>query len=406
MQVKTGREKMPSLPEISSSPGTKTPTLVARLMGLDLLPDSTSSSPRPSSTLDVPSLIHHSRTPHHRSSAGRKSCSDIVESSRGTRSLPETPRMSLGRRSDVDHHHRSSLHINRENNTSRTVVEDFDFSRFREELKCSLAEDGTSRSPSHYARQIVKQVKESISRRVGMKDITNTIRSRPEQGSTSKDQIPKPKKPSRNSRMMEDSSLPCPPRLSFPADTYTIHRPHSPKVQAEWSNHSGDANSKLRTKPQCSSNAGQDSSCPKLGPGDERVRRPARLAATEFMRNKQLEEPFVHPASKTTRTTHMNNIDTDGDKKRETTACGIRKRVVAPAAAVAAAAVLPVKRDPSPPATKIPHKQVHVYMCLCVSYSMSKRFSISRMFTLMLPMAGARHSYIETQLPAIHLHEP
>lgn len=363
IQIKTGREKrsnVASLPDICSSPGTKTPTLVARLMGLDLLPDGTSSSPRPSSTLDIAPLIrpsiHASRTPHHRSSSGRKSCSDAVEySGRGTRSLPETTRMSLGRRSDVDHHNRWSLQVNKENNTSRTVGEDFDFSRFRKELKCSLSEDGTGRSPSHYARQIVKQVKEKVSRRVGIKDITNTVRSRSEQGSTNKDQTYKPRKPPRNSRsVIEDASPSCTPRLKFQADTSKIRSPHCPEAPSGWSNHSGEV---IWKKPDhCSSNSAQISSSLKLGSVD---RRAVRLAATEFTRNKQ-EEQFVRPASKTTRTNHMNN-DTVGDRRCETTAFGIKKRGVAPTTAIAAAsaAVLPVKKDPSPPATKIPHKQVY-----------------------------------------------
>lgn len=363
IHIKTGREKrsdVAPLPDISSSPGTKTPTLVARLMGLDLLPDSTSYSPRPSSSLDIAPLIrqsiHASRTLHHRSSSGRKSCSDAVDSRRGTRSLPETPRMSLGRRSDVDRHNRWSLQVNKENNTSRNAGEDLDFSRFRKELKCSLSEDGTGRSPSHYARQILKQAKESVSRRVGIKDITNTVRSRSEQGSTNKDQTSKPRKPPRNSRsVIEDASPSCTPRLRFQADTSNIRSPHYPEAPSGWSNHSGEVIWKM--KPQhCSSNSAQISSSLKLGSVDGRA---ARLAATEFTRNKQ-EEPFVRTASKTTRTNHMNN-DIVRDKKCETTGFGIKKRGGVPTNAVAAAsaAVLPVKKDPSPPATKIPHKQVY-----------------------------------------------
>ncbi|EPS60695.1 hypothetical protein M569_14107 [Genlisea aurea] len=71
------------------SPGAKTPNLVARLMGLDLLPGS--DSPLTSSK-----------------SAGKFSGKTCFEDDIGVRSLPETPR----RRSDVDcHHHRLSLQI-------------------------------------------------------------------------------------------------------------------------------------------------------------------------------------------------------------------------------------------------------------------------------------------------------
>ncbi|OWM79495.1 hypothetical protein CDL15_Pgr022907 [Punica granatum] len=361
IQIKTSRDKRsnPALsPEIISSPGTRTPTLVARLMGLDLLPDSASSSHRPSSTLDTaPSIrrqsFHTSRTPHHRSSSGRKSCSDVDYSSYGTRSLPETPRMSLARRSDVDHHHRLSLQINKENTGGAS--EEFNFSRFRRELKCS-SENGTARSPSHYARQIVKQVKERVSRRVGMIDITNMIRSRPEQGIT-KDHVSKPKKPPGNSRiiMVEDSSPSCSPRLRVP-DTNKTRRPHCLEVQLESIQPTGDA---VRMKPQCYNNTARKLSCWKSDSGNEWVTRPTKLAATEYVRKKQ-EEPFVR-ASKTT-TTRSNHRKSDNNivvkKKGKTTSFAVRK-LVGTSNTAAAAAVLPVKKDPSPPATKIiPQKQV------------------------------------------------
>ncbi|KAF8047800.1 hypothetical protein N665_2827s0008 [Sinapis alba] len=120
----------------SYSPSVKTPTLVARLMGLDLVPDDYIPSPTPSSS----SSSHTNKHRHH--SYQRNSIDG------GTRSLPETPRISLGRRSvDVNsyQHQRSSLHRDKEN-----------------------------QSPRGYARQIVMQLKENVSRRRRMgTDITN-----------------------------------------------------------------------------------------------------------------------------------------------------------------------------------------------------------------------------------------
>ncbi|RID43844.1 hypothetical protein BRARA_I00680 [Brassica rapa] len=120
----------------SYSPSVKTPTLVARLMGLDLVPDNYTSSPTPSS-----SSSHINKHRHY--SLQRNSVDG------GTRSLPETPRISLGRRSvDVNsyQHQRSSLHV----------------------------EDKENRSPRDYARKIVMQLKENVSRRRRMgTDITN-----------------------------------------------------------------------------------------------------------------------------------------------------------------------------------------------------------------------------------------
>lgn len=366
IQIKTSRDRQSSIassPEIGSSPGTKTPTLVVRLMGLDLLPDSTSSSsPSPSLTLDIGP---RSQDPHHQWIAGRKSCSDIDSSDR-KRSLPETPRMSLARRSDVDHCHRPSLQTTKEN-TSRTVGEDFDFSLLlKNQLKCS-SEDGNTRSPRHYARQIVNQVKERMSRRVGMIDVTNVIRSRSEQGNTN-DQISKRKKPPSISQVTEVSSPMCSPGLRYQV-TNNIQNIRSPEVQAGLTEYSGDA---MRTMPQCCSRAGYKLSCMKLGSvGDGRVRRPpqTRLAATEFPRSKP-GELFVR-VSQSSRTNQKN--DTLVSKKCKTSACGIGKREGAPTAAAAAAA-LPVKKDPSPPATKIPHKQVSTHAHALLLFVMATRY--------------------------------
>ncbi|XP_021730178.1 uncharacterized protein LOC110697139 isoform X2 [Chenopodium quinoa] len=174
--------------ESSCSPASaRTPTLVARLMGLDILPESNTTTPRSS----------HSQTfsPHIRSSTPpistqtRKSCSacsipgtrtSYIDNGPGPRSSPETPRslQSTRRRSmDVVDHHRLSLQINKENNIQREM----ELSRPSCSAITTKRRDGknydaeeVAKSPSYYARQIMKQVKETVSRRVGV-DITNTI---------------------------------------------------------------------------------------------------------------------------------------------------------------------------------------------------------------------------------------
>ncbi|OMO85963.1 hypothetical protein CCACVL1_09900 [Corchorus capsularis] len=185
IQIKTRGSKVDTSSEISNSPGTKTPTLVARLMGLDLLPESRSPSFSSSSASKSQQLKHHlhmqyspkpnffqgkTTTPHRHSIDG-----DQIRP--GTRSSPETPRISSGRRSDVDYHHRFSLQINKEN--MNAAGEDLVMSRLSSLKRKELIkhEDENNRSPGHYARQIMKQVKESVSRKVGM-DITNTVRNR------------------------------------------------------------------------------------------------------------------------------------------------------------------------------------------------------------------------------------
>ncbi|ESQ31711.1 hypothetical protein EUTSA_v10003732mg [Eutrema salsugineum] len=171
----------------SYSPSVKTPTLVARLMGLDLVPDNYRSSPTPSSSssslTDLKTPTRSSHTNKHRHYSLQRNSIDG-----GTRSLPETPRISLGRRSvDVNcyEHQRSSLHL-RDNNINMSSeresgVHNVRFTRVKE---MKIHEDKENRSPRGYARQIVMQLKENVSRRRRMgTDITNTTRSNKEQQS-------------------------------------------------------------------------------------------------------------------------------------------------------------------------------------------------------------------------------
>ncbi|KAL3521481.1 hypothetical protein ACH5RR_019630 [Cinchona calisaya] len=180
--------------------GTKTPTLVARLMGIDQLPESTGSPSLHSSTLNsltnthmhpqgqsqrreqnsqliISRQYHHH---HHGRSCGSNQYyhrsildNDITMGGSGTLSLPETPRISSARRSDVEH--RLSLQINKENLSGD---QEFEFSAYTAKklarrISESRREDDNCRRGSDYARQIVKQVKESVSGRKVGRDITN-----------------------------------------------------------------------------------------------------------------------------------------------------------------------------------------------------------------------------------------
>ncbi|KAG8381408.1 hypothetical protein BUALT_Bualt06G0119000 [Buddleja alternifolia] len=148
----------------SNSPGIKTPNLVARLMGLDLLPETTS----PSLTSSKSQLKSHFHQKNQRNFRGNTFFDDDI--SVGARSLPETPRISSSsRKSDVEYHHRLSLQVNKDEEIGFRKGRRF---RHDNENNRSIG----SSSPGHYARQIVKQVKESVSRRVGLSDITNRNR--------------------------------------------------------------------------------------------------------------------------------------------------------------------------------------------------------------------------------------
>ena len=175
-------------------------------MGLDLLPESTSpslsSSTHSASNPFFKSNLHpqiqslkqalHSQKLFHGRATGSRNFLD--NDSIVTRSLPETPRISSARRSDVDHH-RFSLQLNRENSAVSQEFECSNYSaRKSTRRRDSRLEDHENRRPGHYARQIGKQVKENVSSKFGL-DLTNTIKNR-EQGREDHVVLLKSKKPS------------------------------------------------------------------------------------------------------------------------------------------------------------------------------------------------------------------
>lgn len=293
--------------EFSSSPGIKTPNLVARLMGLDLLPES--SSPSSSSLHSCSNPQSKSRLHPHiqnlkediRSRKSRsKNCSEGDFS--GTRSLPETPRISSARRSDVDHH-RYSLQINKENNN-----EEIEFSSYlTAKMSRRIVQEDENRSPGHYARKIVKQVKENISRRIGT-DITNTVKNREQRRDQQLVVLLKSKKLS--NRVNGDES--CSPRLRYsdnrenkpmPSSAGKIQNqnPHSPKLSlsplsstSSVDNYKYSQCGKASPKLQKSST---DEKCKKVANEryGSRLKKPPQTS--DLIRNKQ-DEPFVRSPPK------------------------------------------------------------------------------------------------------------
>ncbi|XAR71760.1 hypothetical protein NMG60_11018169 [Bertholletia excelsa] len=195
--------------ESGESPAANTPSLVARLMGLDPLPGASSPASAVSSGPNKSNL----------NPLKRRDRILLDRDVSGCRSLPETPRISLARRSESDvDRHRFSLQINKEN-----VYGDLEFSRssintsFTKYRRREGRYEDEIRSPGHYARQIVKQVKESVSRKVGL-DVTNIIRNRDNNENRDDDIVLlKSKRSSRGlSRNTDDESIPsCSPRLRF-----------------------------------------------------------------------------------------------------------------------------------------------------------------------------------------------
>ncbi|KAK6926310.1 DUF3741-associated sequence motif [Dillenia turbinata] len=296
-------------PDCSYSPGTKTPNLVARLMGLDLLPENFSPSTS-TSDLGTPRLRTHSSNKAElqsrlcRRSRGRLCVynDDMI----GTRSLPETPRISLSRKSDVDP--RLSLQINKDN---IGVGEEFELSTLRmltkKEFKCS----DENRSPGNYARHIVKQVKENVRRRVVGMDITNTIKSK-ERETRNDDQLLVSQKLKRTKMGGDQTTHSCSPRLKFMSSTWSNDNKKeqsslSPKqplptpalpVVIEKQEKLGK-NSLKYSKPQPEKKQQRSMQGCEKGKSERFAAKPRKgipQKTSDSIRNKQ-EEPFVRPPS-------------------------------------------------------------------------------------------------------------
>ncbi|KZV25883.1 hypothetical protein F511_20130 [Dorcoceras hygrometricum] len=334
----------------SYSPGTKTPNLVARLMGLDLLPECTSpSNPKLKPKSHFLKNISKTETTLVRSRSNRTFFDD--DSSMGTaRSLPETPRISSSRRSDSEIH-RLSLQFNKEN-----ACEEFDRGRSRRGSRFKMQNENAS-SPGHYARQIVKQVKENVSRRVGA-DITNRNGSEP----TRRDEnlvLLKPYKrnPAMVSRFGDDYTPSCSPKLRFlentknkPLAEANAKSPRNSK-SSDYSPPQGISNSnswrpkvqifqeqqpKKDYKKMASSGKCKSSSLKKFLPPQ---------GSDHGIKNKR-EESFVRSPAK--------NKASLTDKKCKKTPFS------SDVFYISAPVLIPVKKDPSPPVTKLPQNQSQV----------------------------------------------
>lgn len=337
IQIKTRRSRTDELSSgYSSSPSTKSPNLVARLMGLDLLPDH-----KPSTCSSTSSSKHWSSNPPSKSQLHPRLVKSDIDIT-GTRSLPETPRISSARRSDVDPHHRLSLQINKEN-TGNNLSEEFEIipcgtTRLR---RRDLKLIDENRSPRHYAREIVKQVKEKVGRRVGIHDITNTVKNSGDRLIRDDDDdhvvLLKSKKPySKGGLLRMDDEMS--PRLKSAIKNLNSE---SPKYSQ-----STKLVSSIKSKSQSFQEQGEQvkqkisSSKCKKGVGERfnpRLKKPI-MQTSDAIRTKQ-EEQFV-------RSSTINRVNHSDKKSKKTPLLDI-----------------PIKKDPSPPATTLPQKQVYPHQC-------------------------------------------
>ncbi|KAI8564707.1 hypothetical protein RHMOL_Rhmol03G0202500 [Rhododendron molle] len=350
IQVKTRTDDLSS--EFSTSPGSKTPNLVARLMGLDVLPPAdTCSTSSSSSTCVRPS---NSRPQMGQSRSSRVGARHLLDTDIiGTRSLPETPRISSARRSDVEYHHRLSLQITKENAGATDDLSAMKGVRRRDQV---LRHEDENLSPGgRYARQIVKQVKEKVSRRAGL-DITNTIRNRETRGRDHDDGddhvvLLKVRKPSKGPEIACDESS---PRLRKQNQATT----HSPKLTLQSPLSSSVVNGTL---PQLSKVPLKQKSQPVVLVQDPEYQKHRKTAShdqghsplfkkhpanSNVYRNKQ-EEPFVRSSSVTNRANHLDK------KSKKTPLSSDLLNTNVPT-------LFPVKKDhPSSSAARFPQKTAH-----------------------------------------------
>ncbi|XP_073309610.1 uncharacterized protein [Primulina huaijiensis] len=334
----------------SYSPGTKTPNLVARLMGLDLLPECTSpSNPKPKTKSHFLKNLRKTETTLLRSRSNLTLFDD--ESSTGTaRSLPETPRISSSRRSDSEIH-RLSLQLNKEN-----AGDEFGNSaerwRSRRGSRFKVL-DETATSPGNYAKQIVKQVKENVSRRVGV-DITNRNRSEPIRRDENLVLLkPNKRNPIIFSRFGDDSTPSCSPKLRFLDNTknkpLAEANTKSPRNSTS-SDYSPSQNSSSVPPKTQTFQEHRQKDCKKVASRGRRKSSSLKKylppqASDHGIKNKR-EEPFVRsPAKNKARLT---------DKKCKKTPFS------SDVFYISAPILLPVMKDPSPPDTKFPQKQSQV----------------------------------------------
>ncbi|KAK9292552.1 hypothetical protein L1049_020526 [Liquidambar formosana] len=352
IQIKTSGHTRPKVvvpsndfsSESSYSPGPKTPNLVARLMGLDLLPENyspSSSSSNHGTQNPIRKSHSHRIRPQQPYQIGLSSRRNFSENDiSGTRSLPETPRISLARRSDVEH--RLSLQINKEN---ISVSEELGCSRYstmgrRRELKHN--DENRVNSPSRYAREIVKQVKESVGRKVGL-DITNTERNRELRRDEHVMAI-QSKKFSKVLKKVSDELSPgkhsttpsCSPRLKF------LEPKNKPVTATLSTDQPDDDQSHLvkvlaKTKHQSLQGRQQQKST-------KRCRKVTGERFGSSIKKSKQEETFVRLSVAT-------RGSISEKKCKKTPLSNGLVNITVPT-------LLPVKKDPSPPATKLPQKQV------------------------------------------------
>ncbi|CAI8604555.1 unnamed protein product [Vicia faba] len=315
-----------------SSPGTKTPTLVARLMGLDLLPDANSPSSSSSSSLSTPSRQSHYHTrpkPDKIKIMKHRHSTDSVI----MRSLPETPRLSSEKTSSFVQH-RLSLQINKEN---MIHGEDLD-------------------TPPRFSfSKIRKHVKETVGGRKVGKDITNnTIKISNEHEHEQEQEQEKALKPLEESKQGKHSNTSShSPRLSrFNDNNVNNNHRHSPTLKDQNTHQVLKQSSRpplvniearvsrdsTKTKTQAMSEQKEMMTkdnksfpkCKKTAHGNTSPRINKNQQTT--IRNKQQESFIIRPSSSTTKTKKTHPLSNN---------------------------TLLLKTHPSPPDTKIPQKQVN-----------------------------------------------
>ncbi|KAK6117561.1 hypothetical protein DH2020_048689 [Rehmannia glutinosa] len=316
-----------NFPSSDCSPGlTKTPNLVARLMGLDLLPEC--NSPSFSSSIKPPTKSHFNQN-HPKKDTNilhtptrSKKCFSDDDITIGARS-------SSARRSDFEYH-RLSLQINKENTN-----EEFAISAKMRGKRAKSRQDENRSPAGHFAKQIVSQIKESVSKRVALMDTTNT-NYRDKEEIIRRDQNLVPTK--RNLKIL--------PKMDGEISTdekQSITPSCSPKIRFLDTKKNKTASSDINyqvlkdSKKVGGGNGNISSGVKKLQLGPQ--------SSGNSIRN-QKDEPFVRSAP----TSYKANLT---EKKKTKKSPLLSSEILN----ISGPTLLPVKKDPSPPATKLPQKQ-------------------------------------------------
>ncbi|KAL6526948.1 hypothetical protein OROGR_016038 [Orobanche gracilis] len=314
------------------SPGTaKTPNLVARLMGLDLLPECNNSP-----SFSCPNSKPGSKKISHIFNQNRsKTCFSDDDIAVGARS-------SSARRSDFEYHsHRLSLQINKENNGEFAIS-----GKMRGRSGKFRQDENTRLSAGHFVKQVVNQVTEKAGRKVGLTDITNNTNYREEKEKTlRRDQNlftrQQPAKKNNPNISPKIKSLDTKKKIVASSGTKSPRNSTSSSLDSNDHDHHQSRGILKDGKRVGGGNAN-------IFSGTKKLQSAPQTCDYYSVKNKKAEPPVGSSAK--------DNAKNSTDKKKTKKLAQLMSS--SEIQNITGPTILSVKKSPSPPATKLPQKQV------------------------------------------------